>query len=101
MFGRSVSFRLILFSTAWIVVALAVGAVAMSQLFRNHVEFLFVKILYSHVEELLSFAVVTDARLTLPRHPSDPEYLRPLSGWYWEIVVNGNVVERSRSLWAC
>lgn len=99
MFGRSVSFRLILLSTAWIVVALLVGGVVLSQLFRNHVETAFDKSLVGHIEELLSFAEVVDGKLGMRRHPSDPEYLRPLSGWYWEIVVNDKMIDRSRSLW--
>lgn len=99
MFTRSVSFRLILFSTAWIVIALVVGAVALSQIFRNHVEKSFDKTLYSHIEELLSFSDVADGKLVMSRHPSDPDYLRPLSGWYWEIAVDGKTTSRSRSLW--
>ena len=99
MFTRSVSFRLILFSTAWIAIALVVGAVALSQIFRNHVEKSFDKTLNSHIEELLSFADVADGKLVMVRHPSDPDYLRPLSGWYWEIAVNGTPAMRSRSLW--
>ena len=99
MFTRSVSFRLILFSTAWIVIALVIGAITLSQIFRGHVERSFDKSLYSHIEELLSFSDVVDGKLVMSRHPSDPDYLRPLSGWYWEVAVNGQAVERSRSLW--
>ena len=99
MFTRSVSFRLILFSTAWIAIALVIGALALAQVFRGHVEKSFDKSLYSHIEELLSFSDVVDGKLVMSRHPSDPDYLRPLSGWYWEIAVNGQAVERSRSLW--
>lgn len=99
MFGRSVSFRLILLSTAWIVAALVVGGVVLSQHFRTHVETAFDKSLVGHIEELLSFAEVVDGKLGMRRHPSDPEYIRPLSGWYWEIVVNAETIDRSRSLW--
>ena len=99
MFVRSVSFRLILFSTAWIALALVVGAVALSQIFRTHVEKSFDKALNSHIEELLSFSDVVNGKLVMPRHPRDPDYLRPLSGWYWEIAINGEPAMRSRSLW--
>ncbi len=99
MFTRSVSFRLILFSTAWIVIALVVGAIALSQIFRNHVEKSFDKTLNSHIEELLSFSDVVDGKLVMASHPRDPDYLRPLSGWYWEIAVNDIPAMRSRSLW--
>ncbi len=99
MFGRSVSLRLIAFSTAWIGLALLAGGVTLSKHFQNHVEASVDSTLYSHIEELLSFSDVVDGRLTLRRHPSDPDYLRPLSGWYWEIFIEGAPVERSRSLW--
>ncbi|MDH5188227.1 MAG: ATP-binding protein [Rhodospirillaceae bacterium] len=99
MFTRSVSFRLILFSIAWIAIALVAGSLALSQIFRTHVENTFDKSLYSHIEELLSFGAVTDGKFVMSRHPSDPDYVRPLSGWYWEIAINGEAVSRSRSLW--
>lgn len=99
MFTRSVSFRLILFSVIWITIAFAAGAFALSQIFRAHVESSFDKSLYSHIEELLAFSGTADGKLTMRGHPSDPDYIRPLSGWYWEIAIKGESVFRSRSLW--
>lgn len=99
MFGRSVSFRLIILSLVWIIVALAVGGTVLTQHFRNHVENSFDYGLTRHVEELLSYAELVDGQVALTQHPTDPAYLRPLSGWYWELFSGGRVVERSRSLW--
>lgn len=100
MFSRSsVSFRLILLSVTWIVAALAVGGAVLTHHFRNHVENSFDFGLTRHVEELLSYAEFVDGAVTLKTRPTDPSYLRPLSGWYWELAVNGKVQERSRSLW--
>jgi len=99
MLGRSVSLRLILLSVAWIVATLAVGGWVLSQHFRAHVETSFDFGLQRHVEELLSYAEVTDGQVALTRRPTDPSYLRPLSGWYWEIITDGVVIGRSRSLW--
>lgn len=99
MFGRSVSLRLIVLSVVWIVVALAAGGVVLTQHFRNHVENSFDYGLTRHVEELLSYAELIDGRVELTQHPTDPAYLRPLSGWYWELASGGQVVARSRSLW--
>jgi len=99
MFSRSVSLRLILLSTAWIVAALGIGGAVLTKHFRNHVESSFDFNLSRHVEELLSYSEFVDGKVTLTQRPTDPVYLRPLSGWYWEMVVDGKVVERSRSLW--
>jgi len=99
MLGRSVSLRLILLSVAWIVAALVVGGVVLSYHFRNHVEMSFDFELERHVEEVLSYTDIVDGQVVLSQHPTAPLYLRPLSGWYWEIIANGVVVERSRSLW--
>lgn len=100
MFSRtSVSLRLILLSITWIVLALVVGGVVLTQHFRTHVENSFDYGLTRNVEELLSYAEYVDGTLTLTARPTDPAYLRPLSGWYWELATNGAVIERSRSLW--
>ena len=99
MLGRSVSIRLIMLSVTWIVAALIIGGWVLSQHFRTHVENSFDFGLERHVEEVLSYAEVVDGKVSLRQRPTDPSYLRPLSGWYWEVVVDGVVIDRSRSLW--
>lgn len=99
MLGRSVSVRLIMLSVAWIVATLVVGGWVLSQHFRTHVENSFDFGLERHVEEVLSYAEVVEGKVSLRQRPTDPSYLRPLSGWYWEVVVDGVVIDRSRSLW--
>lgn len=99
LFRRSVSLRLILLSTAWIILALAAGGVFLAQHFRAHVENSFDDELSRHVEELLSYTDVVDGQVQLIKQPVDPVYLRPLSGWYWEMFVDGRLLDRSRSLW--
>lgn len=99
MLSRSVSLRLILLSLIWISGALAVGGWVLSTHFRNHVETSFDFGLERHIEEVLSYAEIVDGKLMMNHRPTDPTFLRPLSGWYWEIIMDGVVVERSRSLW--
>lgn len=99
MLGRSVSVRLILLSVAWIAAALIIGGLVLSHHFRGHVETSFDFGLERHIEELVSYVEVVDNQLVLKNQPTDPSYLRPLSGWYWEIVAGEDVVARSRSLW--
>jgi signal transduction histidine kinase len=99
MFFRSVGFRLILLSIVWICAALTVGGVVLSKHFRAHVENSFDISLRRHVEEVLSYAEAVDGELVLTHRPTDPSFSRPLSGWYWEVALNGKVVDRSRSEW--
>jgi len=97
--GRSVSVRLIWLSLTWITATLVVGGWALNQHFRTHVETSFDNNLDRQVEELLAYADVLDGQVVLNRRPAASSYLRPLSGWYWELLAGGRVVERSRSLW--
>jgi len=99
MFTRSVSLRLILLSVTWIVAALAVGGAVLSKSFRNHVENSFDVSLHRHLHEMMSYADAVDGTFSLTNRPTDPSYLNALSGWYWEVVIDGEVVERSRSVW--
>ncbi|MBL6932063.1 MAG: sensor histidine kinase [Rhodospirillales bacterium] len=100
MAGRSVNRRLMLGATLWIAVALLITGFVLTELFRNHVEINFDKEMHDQLEELLSLAEVDINGITaLTRHPVDPRYNRPLSGWYWEIFVAGKTRDKSRSLW--
>ncbi|MBC8445317.1 MAG: sensor histidine kinase, partial [Rhodospirillaceae bacterium] len=99
MAGRSVNRRLMLGATLWIAVALLITGFVLTELFRNHVEINFDKEMHDQLEELLSLAEVDINGITaLTRHPVDPRYNRPLSGWYWEIVVAGTTRYKSLSL---
>ncbi|MFC1673692.1 ATP-binding protein [Pseudomonadota bacterium] len=99
MFGRSVGLRLILLSAAWIAAALAIGGAVLNQHFRSHVENSFDYGLERHILEVLGYVDAIDGQFTLTNHPTDPSYNNPLSGWYWEVTMNGVVMDRSRSLW--
>lgn len=99
MFARSVSLRLIILSLAWIVTALVVGGAVLSQHFRNHVENSFDIGLHRHLKEMMSYAEAVDGKFSLTNRPTDPSYLNALSGWYWEVTIDGKVMDRSRSVW--
>ncbi len=100
MTGPSVNRRLMLGATLWIAVALLITGFVLTGLFRNHVENNFDKEMHDQLEELLALAGVDeDGNTVFQRHPVEPRYNRPLSGWYWEIMALGEPVDKSRSLW--
>ncbi|MBC8268974.1 MAG: sensor histidine kinase [Rhodospirillaceae bacterium] len=100
MTGPSLNRRLMLGATLWIAIALVVTGFVLTGLFRNHVEINFDKEMHDQLEELLALAGVNETgNAVLTRHPAEPRYNRPLSGWYWEILTLGEPVDKSRSLW--
>lgn len=100
MSGPSVNRRLMLGATLWIAMALLVTGFVLTGLFRNHVEINFDAEMHDQLEELLALAGVDeDGNPALTRHPVEPRYNRPFSGWYWEILALGEPVDKSRSLW--
>lgn len=100
MTGRSVNRRLMLGATLWIAAALLITGFVLTGLFRNHVEISFDAEVHDQLEELLALADVDlNGKAFLTRHPVEPRFNRPLSGWYWEILTEGGLLDRSRSLW--
>lgn len=98
--GRSLNLRLMLGATLWITAALVITGFVLTELFRNHVEINFDQDMHDQLEELLSLAEVdVSGKTMLTRHPVDPRFNRPLSGWYWEIMSDGTPLDKSRSLW--
>jgi len=87
-------------ATLWIALALLVTGFVLTGLFRNHVEQSFDQSLHDQLEEILSLADVDkDGHAFMSRHPVDPKYNKPLSGWYWEIINPDGALDKSRSLW--
>ena len=96
--ARSLKFRLITISLAWLAFSLLATGAVLVLLFRAHMQRHFDQTLQSHLEELAAAATIgADGSLNLSWEPADPRFRRPLSGWYWE-VRNSQTVKRSRSL---
>ncbi len=96
---RSISARLIVASALWIAAALAIVAVFLTTQFRGHVERAIDADLQDHISELLTLIVAdSDGSARVVRHPVDPRFNEPVSGWYWEVRFAGGRTERSRSL---
>jgi signal transduction histidine kinase len=95
---RSLKFRLIAISLAWLVFSLLATGAVLVLLFRAHMQRHFDQALQSHMEELVAAASGgADGSLNLSWEPTDPRFRKPLSGWYWE-VRSGADVKRSPSL---
>jgi len=95
----SLRLRLFFAGSISIVVALALAAAGLSELFKRHVERRVVAELHTDLDQLVAGLGVTSAgKLEVTRPLADPRFNRPLSGLYWQIDESGSPL-RSRSLW--
>jgi signal transduction histidine kinase len=105
MRGSSLSMRLFLSATGWVVVILLITGIVLSSIYRQATERAFDRRLNLYLRTLI-------AEVGPPDDPADkdkdmqslgePLFELPLSGWYWEIVrTDSDKTERraSRSLW--
>lgn len=95
----SLRLRLALAILVW--VALGIGGIWVSatSLFAKHVEQQYHEELEVHIQELAGLVRLTpDGRPALVRPLSDPRYLVPLSGFYWQVSADGWPPLRSVSM---
>lgn len=99
--GRSLTVRLLLGAALWLVVALAGSWIVLTGLFEDHLRQQMVAELDSHLNQLIAnFVIDADGTLTGVRPLSDPRFVRPYSGLYWQVENEGaGRALRSRSLW--
>jgi len=99
MRAGSMTGRLVVSAIVWLIAALAVTFVLLTGLFRNTVVSTFDTNLIDHVDEILSLTqVAPDGHVSLKRHPADPRFNKPESGWYWGIASSRGWSEHSHSL---
>ncbi len=83
-----------------IIGALTLSGFFLTLLFERHLMRRVDKELSVYVKQLAaSLEVDADGSTTLTNQPADPRFRRPLSGLYWQIETEDNVILRSRSLW--
>jgi signal transduction histidine kinase len=96
---RSLRWRLLLGASAAILVALTVAWLFMTLLFDRHLERQVRSQLIREGDQLVAALTIDPAgALTVTRPLSDPRFVRPASGFYWQ-VSTGRQTLRSRSLW--
>lgn len=83
---RSLSLRVVTFSTLWAVAALVVIATLISSLYRDAAERGFHSLLSAHLYGLVSAVSISpEGRLRGTPDLYDINFARPHSGWYWSI----------------
>jgi signal transduction histidine kinase len=96
---RSLKARLIVVATIWVVFGVAVAGFLLSAVSREFLVGQFYDELYVHLDELQGLMELNDqGQFGLQRPLSDPRYIKPLSGFYWEIQKGDKVLARSTSL---
>lgn len=96
--GRSLTLRLVLTSAVGIALALIAAGALLILLFTGYIERRFDASLRSTMAELIaSVEVESDGSIGFSRIPSNPLFRQPLSGWYWQISLNGILKHQSSS----
>lgn len=92
--------RLILAALVWVLLASALGGMALSITFRNTVEHNFEQRALALLATLVGTTeIAPDGTLASSRPLGDPQFDRVYSGWYWLVADGDRVLLSSRSLW--
>ena len=103
--AKSLAFRLYLISAGWGIIALVIISLLLTALFRGSMERSFDRQIVNSMRELTRLLA---ARAANPDSLdeieeiglADPQYLSPVSGWYWQIIrtADDEVMAESKSL---
>lgn len=96
---KSLAFRIIVLSGAWVIMALIVTALLLVNFHHDHTAQHYDDHVSMHMEELTGASgFAEDGSYSLDFYPSDPRYNQMYSGWYWEVQQSGKTLGRSPSL---
>jgi signal transduction histidine kinase len=96
---RSLKWRLIAVSLAWLAFSLLATGTVLTLLFRAQMQRHFDRTMLGNLEELAAAVhVEAGGAIDLAWEPADPRYRKALSGWYWEIRTGGRAAKSSPSL---
>jgi signal transduction histidine kinase len=101
MSTRSLRLRLLLLGAVSVALALIASTIGLVILFERHVERRVDAELNAYLNQLIAGLDRNEAgEIALVRSPSDPRFERPLSGLYWQLLIEPTATTlRSRSLW--
>ena len=96
---NTLSFRIIIFSGAWILITLVITGVLLVYFYLDHASQHYDEHVSMHLEELIEASKFDEnGNFKLNFTPSDPRYHDLYSGWYWEVTQSGKMLKRSESL---
>lgn len=96
----SLRLRLLAGAVIGIAIALSLAGIVLVRIFDAHVRHRYVKELDDHLLQIVATLEAGGAGgLRLKQELSEPEFRRPFSGHYWQVMRDGEPVLRSRSLW--
>ncbi len=95
----SIALNLFAFSLVWLVIALALTAFLLSNLYSRSLDDSLRETLEFHLETLVGATLVANGELIPSSSIADPRFSRPASGWYWEVSdENSKIIKFSPSL---
>jgi signal transduction histidine kinase len=97
----SLRLRLLILGVIFVNLALVASAIGLELLFERHVERRVDAELNAYLNQLVAgLDRNADGEVALSQSPSEPRFNRPLSGLYWQILIESSArVITSRSLW--
>jgi len=99
MVHKSLAFRIVAYSGAWIVMVLLIAALLLVYFYRDHIAQQSDRHVSLHFEELVEASrFLPGGTFALAFQPSDPRYHDLNSGWYWQVKQSGVTLARSPSL---
>jgi signal transduction histidine kinase len=97
---RSLRVRLLVAATCSVVAALVLAGLGLTVMFKHHVERSFERELVNHLNQLTAaFELTGTGAPEVARPLSDPRFVKPYGGLYWQIEDAEGDAIRSRSLW--
>jgi signal transduction histidine kinase len=97
---RSLRVRLLLAATCSVVAALVLAGIGLTLVFEQHVERRLERELVNHLNQLTAaFELSASGVPEIAGSLSDPRFVKPYSGLYWQVEDARDEVIRSRSLW--
>ncbi|MEE8371938.1 MAG: sensor histidine kinase [Sphingomonadales bacterium] len=96
----SLTGRLLMAAGLWTLLALGLGGVMLSAVFRDFVESEFDERLVDTIDSMVGASeVASEGYVRFLRPLSDQRFVQPYSGFYWQVSKQGEEPFRSRSLW--
>lgn len=95
---RSIRARLLMLAAVWITVALLAAFLAIGAVLHRFVTERYDAEMRAVADALIAGTEIDDGRIEIDNLPADPRFQMPLSGWYWQLTADGQLIARSGSL---